>query len=45
LELLKYCKFTTDSFNAYVDAHYHSENMYLSIVGDADHEEVAEMVV
>ena len=35
--------FTTDSFNAYVDAHYHSENMFLSIAGDVEHEEVVKM--
>ncbi len=35
--------FTTDSFRSYVDAHYHSENMFLSVAGDVDHDEIVKM--
>ena len=35
--------FTTDSFKAYVDAHYHSGNMFLSVAGDIDHDQIVKM--
>lgn len=36
-------KFTTESFKKYVDAHYHSENMFLSIAGDVEHDAIVKM--
>ena len=35
--------FNTASFRSYVDSHYHSENMVLSIAGDVDHEKIVKM--
>ena len=36
-------KFDTNSFRSYVDSHYHSENMFLSLAGDVDHDEIVKM--
>ena len=35
--------FNTDSFRSYVNNHYHSDNMFLSLAGDVDHDEVVKM--
>ncbi|MEY3197041.1 MAG: hypothetical protein RLZZ59_409 [Pseudomonadota bacterium] len=36
-------KFTTETFQSYVDSHYHSNNMFLSIAGDVDHENIVKL--
>lgn len=37
-------KFNTQSFRDYIKSHYHSGNMFLSIAGDVDHDEVIKLV-
>jgi len=35
--------FNTDSFRSYVANHYHSDNMFLSVAGDVDHDAVVKI--
>jgi predicted Zn-dependent peptidase len=36
-------KFTTESFSSYVNSHYHSDNMFLSVAGDVDHATIVDL--
>lgn len=36
-------KFTSDDFHNYIKTHYHADNMFLSIAGKVDHDEIVAM--
>lgn len=36
-------KFSTEDFKKYTENHYHSKNLYLSVAGDIDHDNILEL--